>query len=165
MGCMCRLTVSLCSPRPIPEPPADAVPALAHWHPLLPQQHLPHPAEAPQVARGPAALRDPQRHPGHHPRPLQPGLPHPGRQQPAGSALDWVGQRQGEGKGQAAGAGLPRGSGQPPPASPLGAAGQPELLVAGRGEPLLHQLAGEGAPADHWLHLHGCGWELAHGWL
>lgn len=87
------LTMSLCSPRSIPEPRADAVPPLAHRHPLLPQQHLPHPAEAPQVARSPAAVRDPQCHPGHHSRPLQPGFPHPGRQQPTGSTLDRVGQQ------------------------------------------------------------------------
>lgn len=104
----CPLTVSLCSPRPIPEPRADAVPPLAHRHPLLPQQHLPHPAETPQVARGAAALRDPQRHPGHHPRPLQPSFSHPGRQQPAGSALDRVGQQRGEERGQAPGMGVSR---------------------------------------------------------
>lgn len=114
------LTVSLYSPRPVPEPRADAVPPLAHRHPLLPQQHLPHPAETPQVARGPAALRDPQRHPGHHPRPLQPGLPHPGRQQPAGPALDRAGQQRGEGMGTAPPAWGPfgRGSQQPPNLSP-----------------------------------------------
>lgn len=114
------LTVSLYSPRPVPEPRADAVPPLAHRHPLLPQQHLPHPAETPQVARGPAALRDPQRHPGHHPRPLQPGLPHSGRQQPAGPALDRAGQQRGEGTGTAPPAWGPfeRGSQQPPNLSP-----------------------------------------------
>lgn len=37
--------------------------------------------------------------------------------------------------------------------------------MADGGEPILHQLAGRGAPASHRLLLHGCGRELAHGWL